>query len=286
MAADTLVADRAATPARRRPRASRRALVVAALGLVLAAGGLAAPPAAAAADPVKVTIVVGPSGANTALYLRQARQYAAQARAFGATVVEVYTPNATWARVRAAARGANLLIVMGHGNGFPNPYGSTLDPKKVDGLGLNPYAGSGNTRTAYYGEWYVERYLELAPNAVVLLNHLCYSAGSSEPGRADPTLSVARTRVDNFGAGFLRAGATAVFATLGDGSYLIDALFTSDRTLGEVFRASPDATGAWDRTFASLRTPGMTTILDPERPGVYHRSVVGDLSVTTAAWRD
>ena len=49
---------------------------------------------------------------------------------------EVYTPNATWSRVRSAVQGANLLIYLGHGNGFPNPYNATLTPLKVDGFGL------------------------------------------------------------------------------------------------------------------------------------------------------
>jgi hypothetical protein len=104
-------------------------------------------------------------------------------------VVEVYTPRATWSRVRSAVQGANLLIYLGHGNGFPNPYNKVLTPLKVDGFGLNGSLTSGNTLTTYYGEYYVRTQVKLAPNAVVVLNHLCYSAGSSEPGRADPSLS-------------------------------------------------------------------------------------------------
>jgi len=34
-----------------------------------------------------------------------------------------------------------------------------------------------------------------------------------------------------------------------------------------------------------VRTPGMTALMDPSAPRVYHRSVVGDLSMTAAAWR-
>ena len=286
MSFDASVAPRAAVNPAPRPRAPRRALFVALLAAVLAVGSLAAAPAPAAAAGIKVAIVVGPAGSLTSYYLRDARGYAALARSYGATVVEVYTPNATWARVRAAAKGANLLVYLGHGNGFPNPYHSTLDPKRVDGLGLNPYAGSGNTRTLYYGEYYVDRYLQLAPDAVVLLNHLCYSTGSSEPGKAAPTVSVARRRVDNFAAGFLRTGARAVYATLGDASYVIRSLFRSNATMASIFWADPDATRAYRSTFASVRTPGMTAVIDPRRPGVYHRSVVGDLSLTAAAWRE
>ncbi len=60
--------------------------------------------------------------------------------------------------------------------------------------------------------------------------------------------------------------------------------FTSDATIQDVFWT--DATRAYRSTFASLRTPGMTAVIDPRRPGVYHRSLVGDLSLTAAAWRE
>jgi hypothetical protein len=51
-------------------------------------------------------------------------------------------------------------------------------------------------------------------------------------------------------------------------------------------RADPDATRAYRLTYSSLRTPGMKAVVDPRRPGVYHRSLVGDLSLTAAAWRE
>ena len=267
-------------------RMPRRGLLVALLAALLAAGSLAAAPAPVSAAGIKVAVVVGPAGSLTSSYIRSARGYAAQARSYGATVVEVYTPNATWARVRAAASGANLFVYLGHGNGFPNPYHSILDPKKVDGVGLNPYAGSGNTRTRYYGESYVDGSFALAPDAVVVLNHLCYSTGSSEPGHPKPTTTVARKRVDNYGAGFIRAGAKAVVATLGDASYVIRSLFRSDATIEDIFWSDPGATGAYRMASSSLRTPGAKVLLDPQRPGVYYRSLVGDVSHTAAAWRE
>ena len=75
-----------------------------------------------------------------------------------------------------------------------------------------PPPATGNSNNKYYGEYYIRNYIQLATNAVVILNRLCYASGNSEPGRANPTKSVAQQRVDNFGAGFLRAGARAVFA--------------------------------------------------------------------------
>ena len=160
---------------------------------------------------MKVVVVVGPAGSSTSKYIVNARRYASQARSYGAKVVELYSPNATWTRVKAAAQGANVLIYLGHGNGSPSPYGP-FSALTRDGLGLNSSAGHGNYNVKYWGEYYIRTYIRLAPNAVVILNHLCYASGNSEWGAANPTKAVAMQRVDNFGAGFLRANARAVFA--------------------------------------------------------------------------
>ena len=189
-----------------------RLFVLPVLALALAAGSAAfQPQATAAASRVKVVIVVGPVEGQTSKYISNARSYAATARVLGASVTEIYSPNATWSRVRSAASGANIFIYLGHGNGYPSPYGAFRATTR-DGLGLNSSAGHGNYNLKYYGETYVKAYLKFDKNAVVLLNHLCYAAGNSEPGRALPSKSVASTRVDYFGGGFIRAGARAVFA--------------------------------------------------------------------------
>ena len=91
---------------------------------------------------MKVVIIVGPVGSSTANYIYNAKQYAAQARSYGANVVEIYSPNATWTRVKAAAQGAKVLIYLGHGNGSPSPYGAWSKYSK-DGFGLNATAGAG-----------------------------------------------------------------------------------------------------------------------------------------------
>jgi hypothetical protein len=234
---------------------------------------------------MKVVVVVGPAGSSTAKYIASARRYAAQARSYGAKVTELYSPNATWTRVRAAAQGANILIYLGHGNGSPSPYGPFSALTK-DGFGLNSSAGHGNTNVKYWGEYYIRTYINLAPNAVVILNHLCYASGNSEWGAANPTRAVAMKRADNFGAGFLRANAKAVFAEgLDSASYVLAGLFSSDRTIGQIFMSAPGANGAHDFTFASARTPGKRVWMDPVAPGRYYRSVVGSLSTTASAVR-
>jgi len=268
---------------RRRSFQTLRLIVIAVIASFLAVGGLAVHPEAVAASGKKVVIVVGPAGSNTANYIYNAKKLAAQARSYGATVYEIYSPHATWARVRSLSQGANVFIYLGHGNGYPSPYGSFSAYTK-DGLGLNAYDGS--TTHKYYGEYYVDHYLKFAPNSVVILNRLCYASGDSEWGAANPTKATAIQRVDNYGAGFLRTGARAVFAEgLNSTSYILYSLFRTSRTMRQIFWADPARSGAYDFGFASSRTPGKTAIMDPYAPSRYYRSVIGDLSMTATTWR-
>ncbi len=262
-------------------------LVVLVVTLSFAAlGGLATHPSPVlGATGMKVVVVVGPARSSTAKYIANGRRYAAQARSYGARVIELYSPNATWTRVKTAAQGANILIYLGHGNGSPSPYGPFSALTK-DGLGLNASAGHGNYNVKYWGEYYVRTYIHLAPNAVVILNHLCYASGNSEWGAANPTRTVAMKRADNFGAGFLRANAKAVFAEgLDSASYILASLFHTNRTMGQIFMSAPSASGARDFTFNSARTPGERVWMDPIAPGRYYRSVVGSLSTSASSVR-
>ena len=195
-------------------RASARKLRSALIGVfaalvIVTAMSATAPPAQAASQ--KVVIVVGPVGSATADYKHGARKLADKARSYGARVVEIFSPYATWSRVHDAAQGANILIYLGHGNGWPSPYRPFMDTSK-DGMGLNASSGHGNSNTKYYGEYYMER-LGLASHAVVVLNRLCYASGNNEWGAGNPTLKTAKKRVDNYGYGFIKGGAQAVFAS-------------------------------------------------------------------------
>jgi hypothetical protein len=251
---------------------------------LVAAIGVANPSPAAAAG-MKVVIIVGPVGSSTSNYITNAKRYASQARSYGATVVEIYSPNATWAKVKAAAQGAKVLIYLGHGNGSPSAYGVWSRYTK-DGFGLNKAAGSGNSNTKYWGEYYIQTYLRLAPNAVVILNRLCYASGNSEWGSANPTKSVAKQRVDNYGAGFLRTGAKAVFAEgITNASFVLYGIFRTSRTIGAIFRSSSNWSGAYDFQFASVRNAAFKAWLDPYAPSRYYRSVIGNLSLTATTIR-
>ena len=261
-------------------------LTVVTLGFALiAAIAIAASPTPAAAAGIKVVVVAGPVESSTAKYISNAKRYAAQARGYGATVIEIYSPNATWAKVKAAAQGANILIYLGHGNGSPSFHGAWSRYSK-DGMGLNATAGHGNSNVKYYGEYYFQTQVKLAANAVVILNHLCYASGNSEPGHADPSRDVAKQRVDNFGAGFLRTGAKAVFAEgTRDAGYILYNLFYTTKTIAEIFQGSANFDGRYDFQFQSRRNAQFTAWLDPKAPTSYYRSVIGNLGLTAKAFR-
>jgi hypothetical protein len=268
-------------------RASRqrslRLTVVLFIAAAFAVGGLAVDPSVAQAGGRKVVIVVGPAGSATAKYIRTARSLAAQARSYGATVYEVYSPRATWARVKSVAQGANVFIYLGHGNGSPSSYGP-FNKMSKDGLGLNVTAGS--TRHKYYGEYYIAKYINFAPDAVVILNHLCYASGNNEWGQGNPTKATAIKRVDNYGAGFLRANARAVFAEgIDSASYILAGLFRTNMTISQIFWSDPARDGRYDFTFSSVRTKGKKAILDPLGSRRFYRSVIGDLGMTAGAFR-
>ena len=258
------------------------ALVVALVSL--AGVGVPAPRAnaAAPANP-KVVIVVGATHDATARYRSYADQVYAEAIKYSSNVVRVYSPNATWSKVKAAMQGASIVVYMGHGNGFPSPYATSPRPTSQNGFGLNDASkGLSDYNNTYYGEYYIGNEVDLAPNAVVLLHHLCYASGNSEPGKTAPTLSVAKARVDNYAAGFIKAGAAAVIA---DGHshnpYYIGSLFTTHQTVDQIWRNAPNF---HDNviSFASTRSAGRTAQLDPDTASAgFYRSVVGRLDTRT-----
>ena len=259
---------------------ARTLVLVGAAAMAALAGSFAAPTPVAAAGP-KVVVVVGPTHGATATYITRAKGIAAQARRLGASVTEIYTPRATWARVSAAAQGARLFVYLGHGSGYPGPYGN--DPMKAHGMGLNPTDGSGTkSPVKYYGEALIASKIRFGARAVVLLNHLCYASGSAEPGMAQPTWRVARQRVDNYARGFLKAGAGAVIAdAYTNVSYQVRAILTGKNILA-TWRSNPNHNGH-ERSFASSRS-GYRNYLDPSRASSYfYRAVTTTPRFTTAA---
>jgi hypothetical protein len=266
---------------------AHQALIIIGLAISLAVAGLAVEPQPVEAAQKKIVIVVGPVGSQTASFKRYANEVADLATSHGAKVIKIYSPYATWGRVKRATEGAHMLVYMGHGNGWPSPY-APYQTRTKNGLGLNARGGEGNSNHIYFGERFVASEIKLARNAVVLLMHVCYASGNPEWGRAAPTRLVARQRVDNFGAGFLRTGARIVLAeTLGRANYIFHGLFETDDTMHEIFWSAPNAVRKYRYGFDSLRTPGAKALLDPNPKikGSYWRSIVGDLGMHADAWR-
>jgi len=242
------------------------AAIIAALlvvGLCVPAAFAAAPTATTAAVP-RVVFIVGPSGAATNGYRSQARAAAAIARRYTPDVIEIYSPNATWTAVKQATTGASLVVYMGHGNGWPSRYRDALFPATQNGFGLNPTAGGSDSIHQYFGEAAVGSQLKFAKNAVVLLNHLCYASGLSEPGLPEGTLDQAQQRVDNYAAGFIRAGASAVIADAwASPSYFVRAILGGGRSIQTAWLESPTAHDN-RLAFESQRSPGYVAQMDPE----------------------
>jgi hypothetical protein len=273
-------------------RSSAVALLLALFIWLLPVAGLAGVARADGAQP-KAVIIVGPTHEQTAGNLVDGEALAQQAEAMGMDVRRVFFPYATWDNVLANIQGASLVAYLGHGYGWPSPYTTSMKESRQDGMGLNSYPGSGPAERTYYGASLIRTYVRLAPNAVVILNHLCYSAGNGEPGTGIPTEDLARQRADNMASGWLAAGARAVFAsTWGLSLDMPRALTTTDATMDGLFMVpslwggAPDGFIGWnDVRLPSSRTPGALVHLDPHPEYGYMRALTGSLDMTSAEWR-
>ena len=158
---------------------------------------------------------------------------------------------------------------------------------------MAPFANGTVAQTKYYGANVMRTDIQLAPNAIVFLDHLCYAAGNGEPGMPIPSWDIAHQRADNFAAGFLASGARTVFAY--SWQLYIKALrdlMTTDKTMKQIFEtpgAYPKAYYGWigsdARMVDSVRTPGTVNYMDPDPKDGFLRTVSGDLTMTAGQWR-
>ena len=244
-----------------------------------------APAAAATATGMKVVIVVGPVGGSTSNYIYNAKRLRQQARSYGATVTEIYSPNATWSKVKSAAQGANVLIYLGHGNGYPSPYGAFSAYTK-DGHGpQRARPARATATTSITASTTSTTYIQLAPNAVVILNRLCYASGNSEPGSRQPDQVVAPCSGSTTSGPASCGPARRPSSPIGIASASYTLKSCSDGSDDHVLRRSGTTRrGTCTTTSRSTRRAprGCRVWMDPSSPGRYYRSLVGNLSLTTA----
>jgi hypothetical protein len=205
------------------------------------------PELVAAAAP-KVAILVGPTAITDSHYFPWAKQLRSTAQAAGATVDLRYC--ATPKQAKAATAGASIIVYLGHGNGFPNPYSATESTDRVNGWGLRDPSKTWSTKSCtdsilrYYGEDYLTGKIsgngwsaggiKPAPDFVMVYSNACYAPGAGE-ARPAPSRDVAFKRVSNYSTPILALGGTYFATDLGS-DRLVDLLLRNRSTaFGKLF---------------------------------------------------
>ena len=167
----------------------------------------------------------------------------------------VYSPYATWSRVHDAAQGANVLIYLGHGNGWPSPYHPFADdvqgrhgperergPRQLEHEVLR--------RVLHGASWASRRTPWSCSTACATRRATTSGAPATRPER--PPRSASTTTA----YGFLKAGAQAVFASgITDVGYVLQGLFTGSgsMSMSDLFWTDPTRTVSTTRS-ASTRS--------------------------------
>lgn len=169
---------------------------------------LPAPPPhiAPAAVTLKAVAIVGDVGENTPAYKQDMDQAVAALQNHGVSVDKFYygERSFTWADIVTAATGAHFLLYMGHGVWWNGP---CTQPTLVGGFYLGPgqFVHPDQIRSDLNGR--------MAPGAVVILSHVCFSAGQTacDPS-GTPSQDEAARRVQMYAAPFVDIGQKAYFA--------------------------------------------------------------------------
>jgi hypothetical protein len=116
-----------------------------------------------------------------------------------------------------------------------------------------------------------------------VFSHLCYASGNTEPGLAEGTLDQAQQRVDNYAAGFFRAGAGAVIADAYlSPTYYVTSVLRGRSMIDSIWRSAPNRNDNFLR-FDSQRTKGAIAEMDPDQASSgFHRSIVLRPSLASA----
>lgn len=173
---------------------------------------------AAAGDGLKAVAIVGDVGGNTASYKDDMDDAVDALETQNVSVTKFYygETSFTWSDVVAAAQGAHFLLYMGHGVygwGGSNNWGGFCFEEGGE------YVSPNQIRNDLDGV--------MASDNVVILSHVCFSAGSA--GGDDPSQSEAEDRVHSYAEPFIDIGMDAYFAN----NYYGSATATVNSILGE-----------------------------------------------------
>ncbi|MHB0876811.1 MAG: hypothetical protein ACYC5O_12305 [Anaerolineae bacterium] len=171
----------------------------------------------------KVVYVVGYVDANTD-YTAQANTDAAALRGMGMTVVVFNPGNNDWAAIVAAAADADVFIYAGHGMSWGG------SPPVVGGMSLSA--------TQKISPDELRARLRLAPNAIVILNHVCFASGGSTTDSGPITSAEAQRRVAQYADAFLDVGAVGYYSNWYN-DFPVDILtyLAGGMTLGDAYEA-------------------------------------------------
>ena len=233
-----------------RPPSMRRIAAALAAGLVVLAG-LAVPATAAAAarrtegrDHRRAAPARRPP-----YYKTDADAAYAEARKYTSNVVKVYSPERDLGGRQGGLQGASIVIYMGHGNGFPSPYRTTPGRTRPGRAGAQPHGRRRRQQHQVLRRELPRPRRHPRPERGRDPQSPLLRVGQlrARQGRAAPSPWRSQ-RVDNFAAGFLRAGARAVIADGHCGpAWYVQQLFTTHKTVDQIWHGSP--------TFNDQRSP-------------------------------
>jgi hypothetical protein len=141
--------------------------------------------------------VDGPQGAGTKNYIEGMTATSKYLKDAGVHVTEFFCPTDDWAKIKAAAANAHILVYSGHG-----VYNGSIPPTWVGGFSLT---GS------FVSSKQIQEELKMAKNAIVVFNHACFTAGSAA---GDPliTQDEAHRRVSIYSHPFMDLGFASYYA--------------------------------------------------------------------------
>jgi hypothetical protein len=280
-----------------------RLALVLGLAFALAVSAVLNPiPVQAGAAGQKVVVIVGPVGGGSIqdYYLSRGESIAAAAELRGATVVRVFSPHATYAKARAAVNGANVVVYIGHGSGFPNPYWGTLQTAYNNGWGLNKDESHGHqhvigTSLVYCGEAVLEGNTSFpgctggkinpAPNWVMVYSNACYAPGAGETEQvAVSSEATALARVSNYSRPVIALGGTYFATDLGSKSLVETILENPDAGWGQIYTMAsgyvPGAVKTFTHPKFSTRQAWLQKSPGPGPSVSYFNAFAGDPSRT------